>query len=61
MATQLNHTEFEIVYNIFNESCLDKSVAKAKTKHVSINPKTRKRTPLSPSMNQWLDNNNPKA
>jgi 1,4-dihydroxy-2-naphthoyl-CoA hydrolase len=53
-ATQLNETEFEIVYNIFNELSLDKCVAKAQTKHVSINPEIRKRTPLSSSIIQWL-------
>ncbi|MGB5593569.1 MAG: thioesterase family protein [Crocosphaera sp.] len=52
--TQLNDTEFEIVYHLFHECSLDKCVAKAKTKHVCINPIIRKRTSLSLSMIQWL-------
>ena len=54
---QLNETEFEIKYQVFNENNLDKLIAKATTKHVSINPKMRKRTPLPLSIIQWLQSN----
>ncbi|ACB51182.1 hypothetical protein cce_1832 [Crocosphaera subtropica ATCC 51142] len=55
--TQLNETEFEIKYQVFNENNLDKLIAKATTKHVSINPKIRQRTSLSLSITQWLRSN----
>ncbi|MEA5534834.1 thioesterase family protein [Crocosphaera sp. XPORK-15E] len=54
IPTQLNDTEFEIAYEILNPSKSDLCVAKAKTKHVSINPLIRKRTPLTSSLIQWL-------
>ncbi|MDJ0658063.1 MAG: thioesterase family protein [Crocosphaera sp.] len=54
---QLNETEFEIKYQVFNENNLDKLIAKATTKHVSINPKIRKRTFLPLSIIQWLRSN----
>nr|MDJ0510322.1 1,4-dihydroxy-2-naphthoyl-CoA hydrolase [Crocosphaera sp.] len=55
IGTKLNETDFEIIYNIFHESFLNKSVAQAKTKHVSINPQIRKRSPFSPLIIQWLE------
>ncbi len=61
ITTQLNETDFEIFYTIFHESSLDKCVAKAKTKHVSINPKIRQRTTLSSLMIQWIEKNKPKS
>jgi 1,4-dihydroxy-2-naphthoyl-CoA hydrolase len=51
---QLSQTEFEITYKIFLSSPEAKSIAKAKTRHVCINPSTRRRVPLSDSMVQWL-------
>ena len=54
---QLNETEFEINYQVFHESNLEKLIAKATTKHVSINPKIRKRSPLSLTIIQWLQSN----
>ncbi len=57
IPTQLNETEFEINYKVFYENSLDKLIAKATTKHVSINPKIRKRTPFSLSIIQWLQSN----
>ncbi|EAZ89659.1 acyl-CoA thioesterase [Crocosphaera chwakensis] len=51
---QSNETEFEINYQIFYENNLDKLIAKAITKHVSINPKIRKRSPLPSSIIRWL-------
>ncbi len=53
-STQLNDTEFKINYQVFNENNLEKLIAKATTKHVSINPKIRQRTPLPLSIIQWL-------
>ena len=55
--TQLNETEFEINYQIFHKNSLDKLIARATTKHVSINPKIRQRTSLSSSIIQWLQLN----
>ena len=57
ISTQLNKTEFEIKYQVFNENNLEKLIAKATTKHVSINPKIRKRSPLSLAIIQWLQSN----
>ncbi len=54
---QLNETEFEIKYQVFFENNLDKLIAKATTKHVSINSKLRQRTPLSLSIIKWLEFN----
>lgn len=54
---QLNETEFEINYQIFNEKNLERLIAKATTKHVSIHPKLRQRTSLSSSIIQWLKSN----
>ncbi|MGK7958229.1 MAG: acyl-CoA thioesterase [Crocosphaera sp.] len=56
-AIQLNETEFEIKYQVFHENNLKKLIAKATTKHVSINPKLRQRTSLSSSIIQWLKSN----
>ncbi|MEA5510583.1 thioesterase family protein [Crocosphaera sp. UHCC 0190] len=54
IPTQLNDTEFEIAYEILTLSSSTVCLAKAKTKHVSINPLIRKRTPLPSSLIQWL-------
>ena len=53
--TQLNQTEFEINYQVFYENSLDKMVAQATTKHVSINPKIRKRSDLPLFIVKWLE------
>ncbi len=55
--TQLNETEFEINYQVFNENNSKKLIAKATTKHISINPKLRQRTSLSSSIIKWLESN----
>ncbi|WP_107668600.1 thioesterase family protein [Cyanothece sp. BG0011] len=55
--TQLNETTFEINYQVFYDHNLEQLVAKANTKHVSINPKIRQRSPLSLSILQWLTSN----
>ena len=49
----LNDSEFEITYEIFLEPQWDRSISKARTRHVSINPATRSRQPVSPTMQQW--------
>ncbi|MEL4896886.1 acyl-CoA thioesterase [Crocosphaera sp. Alani8] len=57
MTTQLSATEFEIKYQIFFENNSDKLIAQAITRHVSITPKVRKRSPLPSSIIQWLQSN----
>ena len=42
----IQDNEFIICYQIFKQESLNKPVVIAKTKHVSINPQTRKRTYL---------------
>ncbi|MDJ0728899.1 MAG: thioesterase family protein [Crocosphaera sp.] len=54
---QLNETEFEINYQIFHENNLDKLIAKATTKHVSVTPKIHQRNPLPLFLIQWLQGN----
>lgn len=51
---QLNETEFVISYQVFANSSLDKPLAKAKTRHVCINPSTRTRTQLPSLIIKWL-------
>ncbi|MGK7883761.1 MAG: acyl-CoA thioesterase [Crocosphaera sp.] len=55
ISTQLNATEFEINYQIFSENSLDKMLAQATTKHVSINSKIRKRSNLPSFIVKWLE------
>ena len=53
---QLNDNSFEIHYEIFPDPKLNqKSLAKALTRHVCINPSTRRRQQLSAKMIQWLE------
>lgn len=54
IAQQLSDNEFEIAYQIFIGDAKDKWAAKAVTKHVCINPETRKRQNLSEEMMEWL-------
>jgi 1,4-dihydroxy-2-naphthoyl-CoA hydrolase len=52
---QLNDNSFEIAYEIFPDPKLTQNcLAKALTRHVCINPRDRRRQPLSPPMIQWL-------
>ncbi len=53
-CVQLKDTEFEITYRISVSVSPEICVAKAKTKHVCINPSTRRRTQLSESIVKWL-------
>ena len=51
---KLSENEFEIAYQIFIGDAKDKPTAKAMTKHVCINPESRKREVLSAEMMEWL-------
>ncbi|NEQ70089.1 MAG: acyl-CoA thioesterase [Symploca sp. SIO2D2] len=53
-SQQLSDTEFEIAYNIVATSSSEQCLAKAITRHVCINPMTRKRTRLPEIIVQWL-------
>jgi 1,4-dihydroxy-2-naphthoyl-CoA hydrolase len=53
-AQQLSDNEFEIVYQIFIGDVKNKPAAKAMTKHVCIDPETRKRQNFSAEMIEWL-------
>jgi 1,4-dihydroxy-2-naphthoyl-CoA hydrolase len=54
---QLTASEFTIAYEIYTAANPDKIAIKASTKHVGINPQTRKRIPLPEVLRQWLDSN----
>jgi 1,4-dihydroxy-2-naphthoyl-CoA hydrolase len=51
---QLGDNEFTLAYQIVSASDSEKSLAKAITKHVCINPLTRRRMPLSETILNWL-------
>ncbi|NEP42916.1 MAG: acyl-CoA thioesterase [Okeania sp. SIO2H7] len=51
---KLSDNEFEIAYQIFISDAKNKPAAKAMTKHVCINPESRKRQILSEEMMEWL-------
>ena len=53
-SQQLSNTEFEIAYQIVAASSSQKCLAKAITRHVCINPTSRKRTQLPENIIQWL-------
>ena len=53
---QLSENEFEIAYQILAAKSAE-CLAQAKTRHVCINPSTRQRTPLSQSIQDWLNLN----
>lgn len=50
---QLDENKFEISYRIVGDSS-EELMAKAITRHVCIDPKTRTKTPLPEPMLQWL-------
>lgn len=54
---KLSDNEFEIAYQIFVADAKDKPAAKAITRHVCINPESRKRQMLSEEMMEWLSAN----
>ena len=51
---QIDENSFEVAYQVlsypFSENCL----ARALTRHISINPVNRRRLPLPQSIRQWL-------
>ncbi|XGV97749.1 MAG: acyl-CoA thioesterase [Leptolyngbya sp. BL-A-14] len=51
----LQDSEFEIAYAVFREGALERSVSNACTRHVCIDPATRKRQPLPANISQWLE------
>ncbi|NET60687.1 MAG: acyl-CoA thioesterase [Symploca sp. SIO2E6] len=51
---QLSDTEFEIAYQIVAASSSEECLAKAITRHVCINPISRRRTQLPEVIIQWL-------
>jgi 1,4-dihydroxy-2-naphthoyl-CoA hydrolase len=53
-SRQLTENEFEIDYLIHSRSCGAECLAKAKTRHVCIDPMARCRTLLPESMVRWL-------
>ncbi len=50
----LRDTEFEIAYSISGVSSPDVQLARAKTRHVCINPTNRTRSHLSEEIRRWL-------
>ncbi|NEO33884.1 MAG: acyl-CoA thioesterase [Symploca sp. SIO3C6] len=54
LPEQLSDTEFEVNYQIVAVSFPEKPLAKATTRHVCINPASRKRTHLPEVIIQWL-------
>ncbi|PSB25921.1 acyl-CoA thioesterase [Stenomitos frigidus] len=50
----LQDSEFEIAYEVFLENQLERSVSNASTRHVCIDPATRKRRSLPAEVSQWL-------
>jgi 1,4-dihydroxy-2-naphthoyl-CoA hydrolase len=54
ISQSLSDNEFEIDYSIFKKSAPDKCLAKAKTRHVCIEPTLRRRKSLPETMIKWL-------
>jgi 1,4-dihydroxy-2-naphthoyl-CoA hydrolase len=56
IPTLLGPDKFQVKYTIRSTEQPENSpIASATTIHVCINPATRKRTPLSPELEQWLE------
>ncbi|NEP58196.1 MAG: acyl-CoA thioesterase [Symploca sp. SIO2G7] len=53
-SQQLSDTEFKIAYQIVANSSTEQCLAKAITRHVCINPMSRKRIQLPEMIVQWL-------
>lgn len=51
---QLDPYKFEIVYEIFSAAASDQPIAKANTRHVCIDPTSRTRQEIPPTVMQWL-------
>ena len=54
-AQQLSENQFEISYEIDATSDSQKSLARVTTRHVCINPVTRRRIPLPEAILHWLE------
>jgi 1,4-dihydroxy-2-naphthoyl-CoA hydrolase len=54
MPQQLDDNKFEITYQIVAASSPQQELAKAITRHICIEPKTRTRTKLPDAIIQWL-------
>ena len=54
---QINKSEFAIIYQVFNINNLEKTLIKAKTRHVCINPQARMRVDLPIKLLSWLQKN----
>ena len=53
-SRQLSESEFEISYRVFPAPSSQREWAKAKTRHVCINPTSRQRISLPETIIQWL-------
>ena len=53
-ADGIGNSEFSLEYQIFKEINCDRILAKAKTKHVCIDPNIRARINLPPTILNWL-------
>ena len=54
---QIQASEFAIAYQIHAAGKPQKSLVKAHTRHVCINPRSRTRIPLPETMRQWINVN----
>ncbi len=54
MPQQLDDNKFEITYQIVAASSSDQKLAKAITRHICIEPKTRTRSKFPDEITQWL-------
>ena len=53
-ATLIKPSEFAITYQLHNLSNPEKTVVKANTQHVGINPQSRNRVDLPEAIRQWI-------
>jgi len=58
---RLSDSEFEIAYEVFLGDQMDKATNKALTRHVCIDPRTRKRKDLPEEIVKWLHRWEPKG
>lgn len=54
-ADRVNKSEFAIAYSIFHEDNLERTLVKAQTRHVCINPQARTRVDLPLKILNWLE------
>jgi 1,4-dihydroxy-2-naphthoyl-CoA hydrolase len=55
VPTRLDQTSFEVTYTLTLVGRPDSPVAEAITRHVAIETQTRRRCPLPPAMEQWIE------